>query len=115
MPTIFNLATPDQNASKTSTPRVFLATFGGGYEQRLLDGCNPVRESWALRFSNRPQADIAAVEAFLVAMAGVHSFVWTTPEGLIKAFKCAQWTSSYRSPGDADLACTFEQVFESTF
>ena len=39
-------ATPDKSMAKQSTPRVLIANFGDGYEQRIADGINTLNETY---------------------------------------------------------------------
>ena len=52
------VGTPDKSMSKQSTPKVLIATFGDGYEQRIADGINTLAETYSLSFSTRTKEDI---------------------------------------------------------
>ena len=56
---------PDKGLTRSNTPRVLLANFGDGYEQRLADGINVLNQDMNISFSTRPKAEIDDLVAFL--------------------------------------------------
>ena len=86
--------------------------FGDGYAQRSPIGFNAKSQDWALKF-DRPQSEIAAIEAFIDAHAGI-SFFWTPPKvGAVPLyFTCEQYNTNIRSSGQATLTARFEQSFQ---
>jgi len=73
-------AVPDKSMTKNSTPRVLVASFGDGYEQRIADGINTLNETYSLNFANRLKADIDDIVAFLDVKKGVSSFPLILPD-----------------------------------
>ena len=73
-------AVPDKSMTKTSNPRVLVASFGDGYEQRIADGINTLNETYSLSFANRLKADIDDIVTFLDLKKGVSSFTLTLPD-----------------------------------
>tara|TARA_R110002096_G_scaffold35077_3_gene99567 strand:+ start:3160 stop:3558 length:399 start_codon:yes stop_codon:yes gene_type:complete len=73
-------AVPDKSMTKNSTPRVLVASFGDGYEQRIADGINTLNETYSLSFANRLKADIDDIVAFLDVKKGVSSFPLILPD-----------------------------------
>tara|TARA_R110000796_G_scaffold165843_1_gene282709 strand:+ start:552 stop:950 length:399 start_codon:yes stop_codon:yes gene_type:complete len=73
-------ATPDKSMMKNSTPRVLVASFGDGYEQRIADGINNLDETYTLTFATRLKADIDDIVAFLDLKKGVSSFPLILPD-----------------------------------
>jgi phage-related protein len=73
-------ATPDKSMMKNSTPRVLVASFGDGYEQRIADGINNLDETYTLTFATRLKADIDDMVAFLDLKKGVSSFPLILPD-----------------------------------
>ena len=73
-------ATPDKSMAKQSAPRVLVASFGDGYEQRIADGINTLNETYSLSFATRPKADIDDIVAFLDGKKGVSSFPLILPD-----------------------------------
>ena len=74
------LATPDRSMTKQSRPRVLVASFGDGYEQRIADGINTLNETYSLTFATRLKADIDDIVGFLDGKKGVSSFILTFPD-----------------------------------
>lgn len=102
--------TPDQGVTKEVSPRIRTIKFGNGYSQDVVDGANPIEETWPLVFSLRAKAEILAIDTFLTDNIGL-SFTWMTPEGLTKKFVCRKWSANYIHDGDNSLAATFELVY----
>lgn len=111
MPNTYNLVAPDAGASKEVKTRVKRARFGDGYEQVLPDGLNSVMETWSLNWTNRTRAQIDAIDSFLTTEKGATYFLWTTPQGVQKKFRCERWTPVYNNDYDCSLSASFEQVF----
>ena len=78
-------ATPDKSMAKQSTPRVLVASFGDGYEQRIADGINTLNETYSLTFRTRPKAYIDDVVAFLDARKGVSTFPLILPDSNVSS------------------------------
>ena len=74
------VATPDKALTKNSTPRVLIASFGDGYEQRISDGVNVLDETYSLTFNTRAKADIDDIVLFLDTQKGVNKFLLTLPD-----------------------------------
>ena len=72
--------TADKGLSRTTTPRVLTATFGDGFEQRLIDGINPLKETYAVSFTNRTRAEAINIINFFEDKNAVTSFVFAPPE-----------------------------------
>ena len=62
---------PDKGVSSTETPRVLLASFGDGYEQRIANGINSLEQTFSLSFKTRTKAEIDDIIAFFVSLKGV--------------------------------------------
>ena len=71
---------PDKSLKRASKPKVHLATFGDGYEQRLADGINSVKETYNVSFQTRPKADIDDIVGYLDSLKGVTAFNFTIPD-----------------------------------
>jgi phage-related protein len=100
---------PAFGATETTKPRVLMAVFGDGYQQRLADGINISIRQWGLSFSKK-QANMAAIRAFLEARNGVESFDWTPPRGDAGQWLASEWQTSINNGADA-LNVTFTEVF----
>ena len=69
----------DRGLIRTATPRVLVATFGEGYEQRVADGVNPNNQTFAINFANREAAKIYQIAAYFDAIIG-KSFTLTVTD-----------------------------------
>ena len=78
-------ATPDKSMAKQSTPRVLIANFGDGYEQRIADGINTLNETYSLTFATRLKEDIDDIVAFLDAKKGVSKFPLIFPDSNVSS------------------------------
>ena len=56
---------PDKGQSRDNEPKVFIAEFGDGYEQRTPQGINNISQSIAVGFSSRPKDEIDDIVAYL--------------------------------------------------
>lgn len=91
-------------------PRVRVARFGDGYEQRVADGINAMPRRISVLLRERRQI-VQAADAFLRAHAGVQTFTWTPPDGGAGQWVCRTWSISYPAGDVAELSATFEEVF----
>lgn len=97
-------------ANETRQPRVRVARFGDGYEQRTGDGINNSPKSWSLTFT-RPTAEADAILDFLVARNGSEAFDWTDPDGDAGRYLARNWSSELHGRWAKTVSVTFEQVF----
>jgi phage-related protein len=98
------------SASVTTKPRVRTAAFGDGYEQRLADGINNAKRSWALTFT-RPTTEADAILAFFEARNGAEAFDWTPPYGVAGRWVARDWSAQMISMVAKSITVTFEEVF----
>lgn len=105
--------TPDFGAQVTIKPRVRLAQFGDGYEQRQADGINTMPQTWNLTFANRSDDEAAEIMSFLSARNAVEAFDWTPPNDLtpIRAI-CREWSKMVNKANLNTITAQFIQVFE---
>ena len=99
-----------QSATRTQKPRVRVAAFGDGYEQRVVDGINAAPRSWSLTWV-RPVAEADVILAFFVARNGAEAFDWTDPDGAAGKYVCRDWSGALIGPFAKSISATFEQVF----
>lgn len=115
---------PDYQAQAQYKPRVRVAAFGDGYEQRVPFGINTNPQTWTLKFENRDNTEGTAIQSFLNARGGYDSFVWTPPgQSVSLKFVCREWVAMpVKGTGSAldgslqtfwTINATFVQVFES--
>jgi phage-related protein len=105
--------TPDFGASAGYKPRVRVAKFGDGYEQRVADGINTGQDEWSLRFSVRDDLETGAILAFLNTRAGAEAFDWTPP-GAIDPIRvvCREWSRSFDRNDQNTVTLKFNRVYE---
>jgi|TARA_R110000744_G_scaffold98835_2_gene191058 phage-related protein len=110
--------TPDKMLARTTNPQVKVASFGDGYEQRLPDGINTLKESYSVSFSTQPKADIDDIVAFFDTNKGVVPFNFTIPDtnagGGEKTIKvvCPTWNQVYDYGDYYSCTATFKRVYE---
>jgi phage-related protein len=108
-----NGTVPDFGLSKKSEPAVRNVQFGDGYSQRITFGLNQDPKIWDLRWTNRINADIIAIETFFEARAGAESFTWNPPDDASSyKFIASSWNKQIDYAGVSTLSATFQQVFE---
>ena len=64
---------PPSNASLTEKPRVVVAKFGDGYEQRTAFGLNTNPQSWSLTFANKRASERDAINQFPIQVRRLFS------------------------------------------
>lgn len=99
---------PAQGASASVKPRVEVAKYGDGYEQRVGTSINGPERKWSLKFTS----EVPAVLDFLEARGGHESFDWTDPLGRTGKFVCREWSPSHVGAELFSVSCDFEQVPE---
>ena len=105
--------TPSFAARASYKPRVRVARFGDGYEQRQADGLNVRAAVWSLTFDNRDNTEAAALLAFLQSRNAVEAFDWTPPyEASAIRVVCREWSKSIPLYNSTTISAQFEQVFE---
>ena len=104
---------PDFGASKTKQPRIRVAQFGDGYQQRQAFGINNNPVQWNVSFNMRENSEADDIESFLDARAGVETFDWIPPyESVPKRFICNSWTRTPERATRSSITATFVEVFE---
>jgi phage-related protein len=71
---------PDKGLTRNSTPKVLVAKFGDGYEQRLPNGINSINETFSATFNNRTKEEIDDITGYLASLKGATSFTYTIPD-----------------------------------
>ena len=110
---------PDKQLSRKNTPRVHLAQFGDGYEQRLQDGINSLKQEISVSFQTRPKAEIDDLVAFFESLNGVTKFRFDLADSnagssteTIKVV-CPNWTQRWEYDDYYTLEAKFERVYEA--
>ena len=126
VPNISNSApvVPDKTLTRQSQPKVRVAKFGDGYQQRIADGINTIKDTFTVNFVNRLKAEADDIEAFFRSKNAVTAFDFTypdsnsgtndsegTPVTTVKVV-CSQWSQSWSNSGSYSISATFERVYE---
>jgi phage-related protein len=94
-------------------PRLHVAKFGDGYEQRTLDGINSMSTTWSLKWDMRPRAIAQAMDAYLVGLAGAaFNFLDPQTETVVKVF-CDKWQLDWEYQGKKDEYATVTAEFRT--
>lgn len=111
--------TPDKGLTRKKAPRVLVAEFGDGYEQRIPDGINNIKEELSLSFVNRTKEVIDDVCAFLDATKGVTKFSLFVPDSNVGSgekeikVRFKEYSIIYTYGDFYNLTVSVVQVFEA--
>lgn len=111
MPTPIFTWFPDASHEKQVEPKVRVAKFGDGYEQRSAVNITPVLPTWSVSFTGS-RAEIDAIDAFLLARNGVESFEWKNPDEETGLYVCRKWQKRREHGVKVTLTCDLERVVE---
>ena len=109
---------PDKSLTRSFKPKVHLATFGDGYEQRLADGINTIKEDYSISFETRLKDDIDDITQYFESLKGVTAFNFTIPdsnnsgERVIKVV-CSDFNVTYDHGEYYSCNATFRRVYEA--
>jgi len=109
--------TPDKSLQRKTKPKVYMASFGDGYEQRVSQGINPLGETYTVSFQTRTNEEIDDIVAFLDSKRGVTNFSFTIPdsnnsgETTIKVV-CDDYSITYTNDEFYSCNATFRRVYE---
>lgn len=110
---------PDKGITQSNAPKVFLSTFGDGYEHRIADGINNTPQQWAVSFSTRPKAEIDDIVEFFETKGAVTAFNYVlsdtnsgSNEKTVSVI-CAAWNQVWAYDNFYTLNATFRRVYES--
>ena len=106
----------DKGFSRMSSPKIHVASFGDGYEQRIADGINNLNQAMSLSFTTRPKAEIDDLVAFFESLGGVSKFRLTIDDTngaeTIKVV-CKQWNQTWAYDNFYSLTAQVERVYEA--
>lgn len=82
---------PSLHMSRKKEPRLLIAAFGDGYQQRTLDGVNAMNRTWTVQFEMKDAAVIADMETYLEGRKGA-AFPFQDPaDGKLYNVYCDSW------------------------
>jgi len=106
--------TPDFGAKVAIKPRVRVAAFGDGYEQRQAFGINARGDTWDLQFQRRTNTEAQAIMDFLDARNAVEAFDWTPPnEATAIRVVCREWSKTLERYNLNTVSAQFVRVYEA--
>lgn len=110
---------PDKGFKRQTVPTVHTIMFGDGYEQRVQNGINNLKQSISVSFANRPKADIDDIVAFFETKGGFTAFDFTladtnggSNEETIKVV-CDSWNQTWNYDDYYTLDAQFRRVYEA--
>ena len=104
---------PSRTSSQARTPRVLLAQYGDGYEQRLQDGLNTRGLTVTAIWGALTHADADTIVAFFEARAGVEPFTYTMPPSSTnRRWVCSEWTRTEIDDLASSITAAWREVFD---
>ena len=110
---------PDKGLSRANEPNVIKSQFGDGYQLRVANGINSIKQVLSVSFATRPKADIDDIVAFFETKAGVTAFTYIladsnagSSEESIKVV-CTDWDQTWAYDDYYTLDANFERVYEA--
>lgn len=109
-----NCWNPDWPLEIKRKPRLTIAEFGDGYEQRILDSINWMDVDYNLKWTMRPRTILTAMNQYLTDIqAGSFAFYNPTTQVTEQVF-CDEWTLTWAYKGRkadyGDLQATFRRA-----
>tara|TARA_Y100000356_G_C11204792_1_gene259886 strand:- start:302 stop:685 length:384 start_codon:yes stop_codon:yes gene_type:complete len=71
---------PDRGMSRKNTPMIHQINFGDGYQQRLVNGINNLKQEFGVTFNTRTKEEIDDIVGFFESTNGVTAFDFTVPD-----------------------------------
>ncbi|EGT3623346.1 phage tail protein [Morganella morganii] len=100
---------PEDACQINNEPKVRVAKFGNGYEQRAKDGINNQLKTYNLAFI-KPVSVGREIDNFLSQRGAVESFLWLTGDDkTLRTFVCRNWQVT-RKQSVWQIDCVFEEV-----
>jgi phage-related protein len=110
---------PDKGLGRSTQPRLLIAPFGDGYEQRIADGINILEQNINVSFSTRPKAEIDDLVAFFESLGGISRFKFNLEDSNAGSNTetifcvCSSWNQTWAFDNFYNLTATFRRVYES--
>ncbi len=110
---------PDKGMTRSNEPLVFVAEFGDGYQQRVANGINNLKQEFWVSFATREKAEIDDIVGFFESTNGVTAFDFTFPdtnasgnEETVKVY-VTQFSQNWDYDNFYTLSATFRRVYEA--
>ena len=108
---------PDKGMTRSNEPLVFVAEFGDGYQQRVANGINNLKQEFSVSFATREKAEIDDIVGFFESTNGVTAFDFTFPdtnasgnEETVKVY-VTQFSQNWDYDNFYTLSATFRRVY----
>lgn len=104
---------PDNALELDKEPKVRVAQYGDGYEQRLAAGINNDLQKWAVTYDMKNAATAEGAFAFFESLGGEFAFQWTPPgEATPRRFVARKYKRvlPYGARVVQSVTTTFEEV-----
>ncbi|MDG6284991.1 phage tail protein [Glaesserella parasuis] len=100
---------PQPNYTVESEPRRKVNKFGDGYQQRMIDGLNPLQRKFSLSFNLRHVQAVGLLQ-FLASHGGVSAFQFRErPKTPLIKVVCPKWSQTVGKTHTL-INCEFEEV-----
>ena len=110
---------PDKGMSRSNEPVIFKAEFGDGYQQRIANGINNLKQQFSVSFATREKAEIDDIVGFFESTNGVTAFDFTFAdtnasgnEETVKVY-VSEFTQNWDYDDYYTLSATFVRVYEA--
>lgn len=104
---------PALNSTNTPEFKVLKASFGDGYEQRVPDGINSVRDVRSYKWEYLSPSEGDAIETFIKGQKGAMPFYFVPPGSIVpQKFICENFSRERVSNGSSNITVTFRQSFD---
>ena len=105
--------------TRSNEPVIFKAEFGDGYQQRIANGINNLKQEFSVSFATREKAEIDDIIGFFESTNGVTAFDFTFAdtnasgnEETVKVY-VSQFTQNWDYDDFYTLSATFVRVYEA--
>ena len=110
---------PDKGMTRSHEPVIFKAEFGDGYQLRIANGINNLKQEFSVSFATREKAEIDDIIGFFESTNGVTAFDFTFAdtnasgnEETVNVY-VSQFTQNWDYDDFYTLSATFVRVYEA--
>jgi phage-related protein len=104
---------PSQSTTQSRTPKIYLAEYGDGYEQRAAAGINTRRLSASVVWDGLVHTDANQIVSFFEARAGFEPFLYMLlPDTVTRRWVCSTIARSEIGPLGSSLSAEWREVFD---
>lgn len=110
---------PDKGFNRSTETNVFTTSFGDGYELRMANGINNLKQTLNVSFSTRPKAEIDDLVAFFEGLGGASKFKFNLEDSNEASSTesifcvCQSWQQTWAYDDFYTLNCVFRRVYEA--